>query len=161
MQVLTGLRDAAEMPRPLGGLFEVRPCVPLSCIMAPMFSRRSPFARIGTAILPLILLWGFVACLSLCSDHCTEATDDVAEVISQAVNQPDEEEACPVPTSPFLISRRADIAIPQMNTGAQLFVRAIGLGPQPISQTPNFITSLYNLPSLTDPPLERSGSLRI
>ena len=111
-------------------------------------------------MLPLILLWSFVACLSICSDHCTEAAGDVAELTSQVVN-PHEAEGCPIPAGSFLISRRSAIAVPQINTEVHAFARTMAEGPKPIGQTPHSISSLSNLPSLTDPPLKRLGALRI
>ena len=133
----------------------------LSCIMPTMFSRRSSFARLSAAILPVILLWSFVACLSICSDPCVQTGNDSAELASPALNIPEDEESCPIPAASFLISRRASIAVPQMNTGMQTLARSIGVASQPLNNAHDSIPSLWNMPSLTDPPLARLRSLRI
>lgn len=133
--------------------------VQLSYIMLPMFSRCSLFRRIGAASLPLILLWAFVACLALCSDHTAEAGADGAHRTVQSISESCDDENCPIPSSSFLLPERQSNVSAQPGTAAVdvIFAACAALDTD-LPQSP---TRLSPLSSTSDPPRKRLDVLRI
>jgi len=134
----------------------------LSCIMPTMFSRRSSFARIGASILPLILLWSFVACLALCAEHLGEGHDDSAQATLQSMGDSHEDESCPVPTSSLLLpSRQSDGSAPQVVGAIHPPCHMARAAAHTATKQLRSSVSRSSLASTSDPPLKRLGSLRI
>lgn len=109
--------------------------------------------------LPLVLLWSFVACLSLCSDHRADAQDDTAQL--RSISESHDDEDCPIPAASFLLpGRQSDVSAPQINEAFHVTCHMTGAAPRRIDQPPRSAL-LSNLPSTSDPPLKRLGALRI
>lgn len=133
--------------------------VQLSYIMLPMLSRCSLFRRIGATSLPLILLWTFVACLALCSDHTAEAGEDGAHRTAHSISESCDDENCPIPSSSFLLPERQSNVSAQPGTSAVdvNFTTCASLN----SDLPRSLTRLSPLSSTSDPPRKRLDILRI
>ena len=116
--------------------------------------------RIVVTALPLILLWGFVACLTLCSDHLIDSHEGPAQVSHTIITGAQHEAPCPVPVTSWTVASRTAVPAPIMVTrDAYLMspstIREIGVEPYYLNRRRS---SLANDP---DPPLERLAELRL
>lgn len=136
--------------------------VRFSCMMPGMFSSRSLFKRLLATLLPYCFAWGFVACVTLCDPHDT-ATRDAASSHLAAASLDDAHggEHCP-------IREILTCALPERQPNAPA-PRARGDVPALFAPSPGLMNGFAlrlpawqsNPPPTSDPPLERSGVLRL
>lgn len=136
----------------------VRTTVQLSVIMLSMLRRGSKFRQAMSLVLPFVLLWSFVGCLALCSDHAVTEPHESAQITNEAESHSDE--GCPIPATSVLIpSRQTDGMIPQVSATVHPPCHLSRVVAQP-NRLPALL-AFTTQSSTADPPLERLGSLRI
>ena len=130
--------------------------------MRKMFSRRSRLTRVGATALPFILLWAFVACLALCSDHTTGVHEESPSLSWHSISGSEEGDDCAIPASSFLLpQRQSEVTVPLMTVGSHATGHFSGAATTTISRVSPCMSQQSNLHHASDPPLERLGILRI
>lgn len=126
-----------------------------------MFSRRYLFTRVLATLLPFCLVWGFVACVSLCASHDEEAHENTAyHVLTANMGDSHGGEHCPIPATPIcgLPERQSNAPAPQVSGDVQA---SFAPSPSPTGFALRVTARQLNPPSTSDPPLDRLGVLRI
>lgn len=114
--------------------------------------------RFGAAALPLCLMWAFVACLALCSDHSKDENEDYAEVNAQSVIESERSGDCSILVSSFVLPERQSHKTSEPSVTNHLMFAPSSTLVSPVSQ---HVTCRLYLLSSPDPPLDRLNSLRI
>lgn len=129
-----------------------------SYIIPEMFLRGSSFMRLVATALPLCLMWTFVACLALCSDHSKDENGHYAQMNAQSVTESTHCGDCPIPVSSFVLPDRQSHTTPDVSVTNHLTFAASTLL---VSTIPQRVNCRPDLHSSSDPPLERLNTLRI
>jgi hypothetical protein len=118
-----------------------------------MFVTRFPCKRLLAGLMPLCLLWLFVACVSLCAAH--EDAEHEHAMLSAEIESDPASESCPVLEAPkgMLAERTNAFPRDEVQASSALFA-------EPLSRTEARVRdSVFH--SSTDPPFERLRTLRI
>ena len=123
-----------------------------------MFTARTLLIRLTATLLPVCLVWVFVACVSLCSAHPAEAGEAAAVVSWDVADDAPESDCCPV-------SEASQGALPERTSqspqaGTELHT------PTPKMTGPGVTGAVRRAPASAsftspDPPFEQLRALRI
>ena len=120
-----------------------------------MIMARSLVRRLTTLLLPLPLVWGLVACISICA---TESKEHVAPQWSTEITDRVADEHCPLDTlQKATIPQRAicQLDLQGPTIARPLVAHVDGLAPE------KAILSIESLSVFPDPPLKRLPLLRV
>jgi hypothetical protein len=125
--------------------------------MHPMFLTRFPAQRVIAALMPLCLVWVFIACISICASH-TEAADEGSAVLSIRMNAALLSECCPIiDANKATLTKRSSLdllASPDIQNSPHASLPSLNQ-----SSITHLRYSPFN--STCDPPFERLRILRI
>jgi hypothetical protein len=107
------------------------------------------------ALLPVCVLWTFVACVSLCEANAVEAGHDRGAVLSLGMDSAPESECCPI-----VESHKAALA-ERLSVQATSTVVASPVIVMPQSACAVILSHVSDRFLSTDPPFERLLTLRI
>ena len=119
--------------------------------------RRLPFSGTLGALLPLCLLWGFVACVLLCLHHGEE---EHAAVAVEVMDNDCGEDGCPVTDDTEFVTPSRQLNIPHAGEGWRACPAAPRAPEGVYAAAPPYKLEEMPAPS-PDPPHERLCILRI